>query len=481
MTDESWKVGKGPIIRNSIYLGEVYDAQKEQEGWDQDGFNDVAWHNAKKAIKSVGRLKAQIQPPIKETVKFKPVNISYIKEGVAIVDLGQNIAGWATLKVKGAAGTTVKLRFGELLYPDGTLNVMTSVCGQIKSPGIGGPGAPDVAEQTDTYILKGKGEEVYTPRFTFHAFRYIEVTGYPGVLKLDDIEGVRLNSAIKKAGSFSCSNELFNRIQYVAEQTFPNNLLGVQSDCPGRERFAYGDDISVAAETHLYNYDMATFYTKTVRDFEDAARPNGALTLVAPWTGHEIGGFDPDGGDFAKLDGGKNVGTGAMTGVLAHPLLLDKLYQYYGDKQLLEEQYKVMRRSLEFIQSQADDFIIHVGLGDWLSLVENNKEVISTALFYHHAIIAARVAKILGHQEDAKEYTALSGKVKEAFIKKFLKPGTGQIDSHTQTAQVFALYYDLIPPNERQAAIDVLIDDILIDHKGHLSTGIFGTKYLLEV
>ena len=481
VTDESWKVSDGPVMRNSLYLGEVYDARKEQAGWDAAGFDDRIWGHSIPAGENLGRLAAQSQPPIRETARLKPVKLSHPGEGIAIFDMGQNMAGWVRLKVRGPAGTAVKLRFAELLHPDGTLNVMTTVCGQIKKPGMGGPGAPSVAEQSDTYILKGEALELYTPHFTYHGFRYVEVTGFPGEPALDAIEGVRLNTAVQEAGSFSCSNDLFNRIQVMARNTFPSNLMGVQTDCPARERFGYGDDIACAAETHLYNYDMASFYAKTVEDFADAARPNGALTLLAPWTGHAIGGFDPGGGNFADVEGGANAGTGAMSGIIAHPLLLDKLYQYYGDRRLLEEHYETARKSLEFIRSQADDPILTVGLGDWSSVAPTSQSLISTAFYYHHADIVARLAETLGRHDDMHNYTALRTQIKEAFIQRFLKPGTGQIDSHTQAAQAFALYYDLLPPGEKTAAIAVMVDDILIKHKGHLTTGIFGTKYLLEV
>ena len=481
VTDENWKVTEGPIIRNSIYLGEAYDARQEQPGWDRPGFDDSGWSSAQPSTEKLGSLESQSQPPIRQTATLKPVQVSHPNEGVTIFDMGQNIAGSIKLRVQGPAGTVVKLRYGELLHSDGTLNVMTSVCGQIKEPGKGGPGAPPVAEQCDTYILRGEGSEVYSPRFTYHGFRYVEVTGYPGELAPDAIEAVRLNSDVAEVGSFSCSNELLNRIQQMVRKTFPSNLLGVQTDCPARERFAYGDDIACAAEAHLVNYDMATFYAKTARDFADAARPDGALTLLAPWTGHAIGGFDPGGGSFANVEGGENVGSGAMSGVIAHPLLLDKLYQYYGDRRLLAEQYESARRSLEFIRPHADGHIITVGLGDWSSVEPTTASLLSTAFYYHHAEILSRLATVLGRQDDARQYAVLSQKIKDALNGKFLKPGTGQYDVSTQAGQAFALYYDLVPPDQRQAATRVLLDDILVEHQAHLTTGIFGTKYLLEV
>src|ERR1035437_9250244 len=184
VTDESWKVGDGPLLRNSVYLGEVYDARKEQPGWDRPGFVVAAWAPVVTATESLGPLQTQRPPPIRITRTLKPVKLTEPKPGVWIFDLGQNFAGWARLKVQGPAGTRVRLRYGELLYPDGTLNGMTAVCTQIKQGGpnyrYDGVGMPKTAFQMDQYILKGEGKEVYTPRFTFHGFRYVEVTGFPG-------------------------------------------------------------------------------------------------------------------------------------------------------------------------------------------------------------------------------------------------------------------------------------------------------------
>src|ERR1035441_9199541 len=211
VTDESWKVSNGPILRNSVYLGEVYDARKEQRGWDQSGFDDSGWQQAASATEALGPLRAQSAPPIRVTRVLKPVKLTEPKPGVWIFDLGQNLAGWVRLRVQGPAGTRVSLRSGELLYPDGTLNGMTAVCGQIKQGGPNyhypGTGAPKTAWQMDQYILKGEGEEVYTPHFTFHSFRYVEVTGFPGKPTLASLEGLRINSDVQPAGSFEQVNE----------------------------------------------------------------------------------------------------------------------------------------------------------------------------------------------------------------------------------------------------------------------------------
>jgi len=207
VTDESWRVGDGPILRNSVYLGEVYDARREQPGWDRVGFDDAHWEHAGPATEpKLGPLRAQDAPPIRITRTLKPVKLAEPKPGVFIFDFGQNFSGWARLRVRGEAGTRVRLRSGELLYADGTLNGMTAVCGQIKGGGkdyrYAGSGQPKTAFQLDEYVLKGRGTEIFTPRFTFHGFRYVEVTGFPGRPTLDSLEGLRLNSDVVTAGSF---------------------------------------------------------------------------------------------------------------------------------------------------------------------------------------------------------------------------------------------------------------------------------------
>ncbi|MGC8746901.1 MAG: family 78 glycoside hydrolase catalytic domain, partial [Candidatus Saccharicenans sp.] len=203
-TDTTWKVREGPILRNNIYLGEVYDARDEIPGWNTPDFDDADWRQAKLASPPGGRLEAQSQPPIKIKDEIYPVRLSEPRPGVFIFDLGENFAGTVRLRLRAPRGTRIQLRYGELLYPDGTLNPMTSVCGQIKGlrpdgTSIGGPGAPEIAVQQDVYICKGEGEEVYIPRFTFHGFRYVEVTGFPGRPAPQTITGLRLQANVEPA------------------------------------------------------------------------------------------------------------------------------------------------------------------------------------------------------------------------------------------------------------------------------------------
>ncbi|MCZ6771229.1 MAG: family 78 glycoside hydrolase catalytic domain, partial [Proteobacteria bacterium] len=284
-SDASWKVHPGPILRNSIYLGEKVDARKAVTGWDRPGLDDRAWDAARIAPAPEGTLQAQPLPPIKVTASVKPVRMTEPSDGVYIVDMGRNFGGWARFTFDVPEGTEITMRYGELLSETGSLNPMTSVCGQIKRREPGADGSPAVAWQADTYIARGGGPETYTPRFTFHAFRYIEITGLPARPSLDAVEGLRMHSAVEPVGSFSCSNDLFNRIQTMCQWTFLSNLFGVQSDCPHRERFGYGGDLVTTSDAFMLNYDMAGFYAKALLDWQDSAMPNGMLTDTAPSVG----------------------------------------------------------------------------------------------------------------------------------------------------------------------------------------------------
>jgi alpha-L-rhamnosidase len=467
VTDESWKVDDGPIIRNSIYLGEVYDARKEQAGWDKPGFDDIGWKQAILTTESIGPLCAQSSPPIKITHSFSPVLITKSPSDAYIVDMGENFSGWITLHAQGAAGTEIKMVYGELLNPDGTLNANTAACGQIKGdkePQI--PGAPINAYQTDVFILKGEGIETYTPRFTFHGFRYVEITGYPGDLTLDFVIGHRLNSAVEDAGSFSCSNEMFNRIQDIVRRTQLSNMFSVQSDCPHRERFGYGGDIVASSEMALLNFDMEQFYAKTTRDFADAVRTNGGITETAPFVGIDDFGLDE--------------GSGCVEWGAAYLLLQWQLYQYYGDKELLEEQYVTSKRYIELLKSSAIDNIIQGGLCDHEGLTPKSIELTGTAYYFYCVYIMMSIAMVLENASDARRYAALAEDVRKSYNARFLDAETGRYDTGTQFCQSISLFLGLVPKEQRSAALTVLIQEVEACDN-HLNTGILGTKYLLDV
>jgi len=463
-TDETWKVRGGPLLRNNVYLGEVYDARREIPGWDKPGSDDPAWANAVRCAAPVGPLQAQPQPPIRVTARFKPVVVSEPKPGVFIYDFGLNLAGWASLRLRAPAGTTVKLRFGELLHEDGTLNPLTSICGQIKGhrksgQPIGGPGAPEFAEQSDLYIAKGGGEETYTPRFSFHGFRYAEVTGLPRRPALDDLEAVRLNSDVEEIGTFSCSNDLLNRVQEMTARTFLSNIFSVQSDCPHREKFGYGGDLVATNDAFLMNFDMAGFYAKAAADWADAARPDGMLTDTAPFVGIQYCG---------------------LAWAMAHPLLQSQLVRYYGDRRLVEEQYETSRRWLELVIRENPDLIVREGLADHESLEATEVPYLVTPLFYQTAGIVSSLAGILGRNDDVVRYAGLADAIRSAYRKQLLPPGPDRFEALTQAGLAAALQLGLLAGDERPTAEQALVRKVLTAQGPKLTTGIFGTKFILN-
>lgn len=468
-TDSTWKMAQGPIRRNNIYLGEVVDARKSLPGWDTPSFDDTTWTGAAVAQAPGGRLVAQSLAPIKATETLKPHRVTEPNSGVTIFDMGINFTGWIRLHLDVPRGTELTLRFGELLYPDGTLNPMTSVCGQIKgtrkskegqSVPMGGPGAPEIAWQGDTYIARGDGPEVYTPSFAFHAFRYVELVGLPNPATRETLEGVRLQTALEPVGDFSCSNPLFNRIQQMCQRTFISNVMSVQSDCPHRERFGYGGDLVTTAEAFMMNYDMARFYAKTVWDWHDSARADGMLTDTAPFVGIQYCG----------------VGW-----AMAHPLTQLELYRYYGDKRIIEQQYATSKRWFDRVASRTEDHIIQKGLSDHESLAKTPAPQLVTPLYCESARLLSRMAHILGREEESRHYSNLAQAIRSAYRDRFLDSNTGTFSPGTQAAQAFALYLNMVEPKDRATSLATLIEDINVKHKGHLSTGIFGTKYALNI
>ncbi len=465
-SDTSWKTADGPIRKNSVYLGEWYDARAEHPGWDRAGFDDSAWNAAEPAHAPEGVLQAQPSPPIEVTETIPAVSVNEVQPGVFIYDFGQNLAGRARLALSGPAGTKMQMRYGELLHPDGTLNPMTSVAGQFKNqPVPDGSERPATAWQCDTYVLRGEGLEVFAPRFTFHGFRYVELSGCPDKPALDTVQAHRMHTNVRPAGEFSCSNELFNRIQEVCVRTLRGNIHSVQSDCPHREKFGYGGDLVADSEMGIYNFDMAAFYRKVARDFGDAQRPNGGFTETAPFVGIADEGFG---------EGSGPIGWGTV-----HPLLLEQLYTYYGEEALAAEQYEAAKAWLALLERNARDYLLVNGIGDHETLADKDTQVSATAFFYYNARALERIALRLKRNEDAARFGTLAKHIEEAFQTRLIAPD-GKVGKGTQACQAFALHMGLVPDSKVPAVLRVMVDDIQGPNRGHLSTGIFGTKYMLH-
>ncbi|HUQ96721.1 MAG TPA: family 78 glycoside hydrolase catalytic domain [Chitinophagaceae bacterium] len=463
VTDETWKTAPGPVLRNNVYLGEQYDACKASPNWFIDDLE-----NGKQAVAVSGPqgvLSVQMQPPIRVTKVIKPVSIFKLKKDTFLVNMGQNFAGVARIHVKGPAGTKITLRYGEGLFKDSSINLLTATAGQIKKGGIkGGPGAPETAWQEDSYILSGNGLETWSPRFTFHGFQYVEVSGWPGTPTLENIEGLRMNADLQQTGSFACSNPLFNQLHEAVQWTFLSNVFSVQSDCPGREKLGYGADMVVTADAFLYNYDMALFYKKAIQDFENEQQADGGITETAPYIG--------------IADRGYGGGSGPLGWQLAFPFLQKKLYDYYGDTNSIATHYGGFKKQLAFLQAKAIDGLFHWDISDHESLDPRPEAFTAACFYYHHARLGAPFSGILNKKDDSLQYEALSRQIKEAIVKKYYVPNTGRFDNATQAAQTFALWYGLSPEREKTVAV---LQSELARHNGHLSAGIFGVKMLFDV
>ncbi len=461
-TDEQWKIAYGPFLESDLLMGESYDARRELSGWDAPNYDDSRWQSIEAFADPGMALTATRGPTVRRIEELEPAGEPReIKDGMNskwIFDLGQNMVGRVRLKVSGAAGTTVTLRHAEVLNGDGTLyttNLRT-------------------AKQTDHYTLKGDGEEIYEPRFTFHGFRYVELSGYGGQPTRDTITGIVLHSDTPPTGTFTCSDPLVNQLQHNIEWGQRGNFVDVPTDCPQRdERLGWTGDAQVFIRTATFNMDVAGFFTKWTRDLEDAQSPEGTYPMVVPNPG-----AGPDGGP-AWADAG-----------IICPWTI---YQCYGDTRLLEEHYPSMQRFVNFLTETSRDGLRNYpeyegwhGFGDWLALDGSegrfggtSKELIGTAFFAYSARLLGRIAQVLGKREDAERYEALFGNVRQAFQKRFVTP-SGLIAGGTQTAYVLALHFDLLPHELRSSAVAEVARDI--ERRGnHLSTGFVGTPYLAFV
>ncbi len=470
VTDGSWQVASGPLLRNSIYLGETYDARREIPGWDLPGTPRGNWKPCRRAVDPVGPLRAQAQPPVRARAAVPARSVREVREGIWVVDLGINFAGWPRLRVRGEAGTRVTVRCGELLNPDGTVNVLTSTTGQIK-PRQGtaettGPGAPRPACQSDSYVLKGEGEEVWSPRFTFHGFRYVEVRGFPGRVGMGAIQGIPLSpDVVDRVSGFTSADGTANLVQEAVRRTFLSNLFSVQSDCPHREKFGYGGDIVPTGEAFILNFDMAAFYTKVVNDFLDAQRPNGGFTETAPYVG--------------IADQGLGGGAGPIGWAIAPAVLCDLLHRHYGDTRIVARAYPALRRCLALMLSRLSDGVASDCIGDHESLDPKPTRFTSTLLVRRYALLMAGFARLLGRGPDAQDYTRRADELLLTLRDRFYHAESGKWDSGTQACQALALT-DGLAGADTEAATLARLKAVTEAPPGGVRTGIFGTPALME-
>jgi alpha-L-rhamnosidase len=450
VSDGTWKTTQGPIIEDNIFDGEIYDARLEVPGWDRPAFDDSVWQSARVVPGSQGILSAQMMPPIRVVDDIIPVAMTNPAPGVYVYDMGQNFSGWARLRVSGPRGNEVTLRFSELLYDNGMIN----------RENLRG------AKSRDTYLLRGEGVETYEPRFTYHGFRYVELTGFPGTPGLDTLRGRVVHSAVEPTGSIVFSKPLLNQIQRMIRWSQQSNLFGIPTDCPQRdERMGWLGDAQVTAEEAMLNFDLAAFYTNFIRDIRDTQDESGTIPDTVP---HKWG----------ERPAEPAWGT-------AYPLLCWYMYEQYADRRILEDNYEGLRRYVDYLRTRAPDHVLHFGsyggMGDWVALELTSPEYVSTAYYYWDVQILSKVAAILGKQDDAQSYGQLGVQIREAFNRTFFNAQTQTYAGGTQTAQAMALYLDLASKEQKIPVAFNLYRDILYYNNTHMTTGIIGTKYLLPV
>jgi alpha-L-rhamnosidase len=460
VSDASWKTHSGPVTYDDVYNGENYDATLEIPGWNDRGFNDKDWQAAPVIAPPGGVLSSQLMQPIQAMNVVKPVKITTPIPNTYVVDFGQNFSGWVRIRAKGARGTKITIRHAEVLNPNGTLYVVN-----LRS-----------AKATDTFTMRGTGsEEIYEPRFTYHGFRYIEVKGYPGQLSLDALEGLHVYSAVATVGQFSSSSKVLNQIQKLIWWGQTSNLMGIPTDCPQRdERLGWTADAVLAAEEAVYNFDMGAFYTNFIRDIYD--NQNGD----SPQKGVMIADTVPN-GPFGGYPADPAWGT-------AYPDITYFLYQHYGDTNIVRTYYEGIKKWVQFLyaSSQKDGVQkLFSKYGDWVPpppQPRTSGNLVSTFFVIQNLIELAEFANILGKGDEAKQFNQQAQTVAQQFHHAWFNTTAKYYEYGLQAAQSFALQYSsLIIPNDlKQGVVDHLVADIKA-HNTHLTTGIWGTKYIMDV
>lgn len=458
---EPWLVFPGPLQDNGIYDGETYDARLENPDWDSPDIPPPAGLVAACADGPGGRLVAAPLEPIRVLQTMPATQVSQPKPGIHVFDLGQNIAGWAQLRVQGSRGTRISLRFAETIHADRTINQENL----------------RFARAEDVYILGGRGEEIWEPRFTYHGFRYIQVEGYPGRPSPDSIAGRVLRSAVEPAGSFECSNQLFNQIHQMVRWTEAGNLHSLPTDCPQRdERMGWLNDMAARSEEAIYNFDLARLLAKWTADIADEQDPQtGAITDTAPFRW------------------GRRPADPVSICYLLIPWLL---YVHYADTHTLAERFEGMKRWVDYLTSCAEGGIIHYShYGDWAPPVdlgvagsqgssavskETPGALISTACYAYSARLMSQIAGVLHQTDDCARYGALSDFIAHQYHHRFWNETAGGYGSNNQACNAISLYMGLVPERHMDSVVAQLIRNVVEENDGHLTTGNICTKYLLE-
>ncbi len=452
VTDSSWKASGGPITFSSIYGGEDYDARLEQPGWDEPGFNDSQWTAALEAAGPGGKLTgaSHSAPPIRVMQIFKGQVIKQLKPDIWVYDLGQNCAIMPRITVNGPEGASVRITPGELLKADGAVSQASSG---------GGPA-------WFQYTLGSGGVQTWSPRFSYYGCRYLQVEG----VQPQAVEVAFISSTSPAVGEFSCSNDLFNRTATLIRWAMRSNMMSILTDCPHRERLGWLEQDHLVGPSLMYNFSIPSMYEKVCWDMTDAQLDNGMVPDIAPEYVVLKGGFrdSPEWGSACVL-------------------LPWQLYQWYGDVQILNEQYPTMQRYAAYLGTQADRHIVSEGLGDWYDLGPKHPgpaqltptSLTATAFYYRDLVILEQTAQLLHKTDEAAEYHNLAAQVREAFNDALYHPDTHHYATASQTANALPLVMGLAPTEDRPAILKNLVVGIRRNHN-RLTAGDIGYRYLLR-
>ncbi len=450
ITDNTWKTSLGAITESDILMGEAYDARKELTGWTTAGYDDSKWEPA--VCKTGTNAKVEPHPgvPVRPTEEIIPKTVTEHAPGVFIFDLGQNISGVVRLKVKGKAGEKVTIRYAEILHQDGRLSTENLRC----------------ARAVDTYILKGDpAGETWTPQFTYHGFQYVELTGFPGKPGTDAVTGIVIHSDTPRHGSFECSDPMLNRLYQNMIWTQRANFFEMPTDCPQRdERMGWTGDAQIYVRAATFNADIASFYTKWLRDLNDDAWDYGAYPAYAPRP-------------LARPN--EHHAAGWMDAGVICPWTI---WQVYGDTRVISEHWRKMNDFMDWRAKRDPELkgaIDDCGFGDWLSVGNVKTPIPFIDLAYHayDARLMAEMAAAIGDAKDEKKYKALEKKVKAAFQKAYLKPDS-KLSIHNQSTYAMALFFGLIPEAQRAAA-SAHLAQLVKENGNKMTTGFLGTRPLL--
>jgi alpha-L-rhamnosidase len=449
VSDESWKFANGPIVLDGIRNGETYDARLEKAGWATPSYvEDASWKPAVAVRSPGGVLSAQMFPPQRVVKSLQATKVTSPKAGVFVFDFGQNTTGWAKVTASGAAGTTITMRYGEKLAADGTVD-QSNINVYVKQG----------AFQTDTYTFKGQGTETWEPRFVYHGFQYVEVTGFPGTPTAANLQAQIVNTAFDVIGSFTSSNDLLNRIYKATQWSYFANFQSIPTDCPHREKNGWTADAHLGAEQAMFNVAGAAAYTKWIRDFRDEMRPTGELPGIIPTSGWGYG-----------------VGPDWDSALFVIPWYL---YQYTGDQQILTSNYDLFTRYVDWLGGR--DYINQpVGgwLGDWVPSHDVAPAPLTHAGYHaFDARVTAATAALLGKTADVTKYNAVVDKVKQAFSSKYFNATTAQVAGDEETSLSAALYMGLVNDADRARVLGRLVAKIGT-RNNHIDSGVLGTKFI---